>query len=287
MTGIDIAEARAAQRAASVDPLELRARNWQRIGKAFPGQEIPHRLKALRSTLEAKGLLRGLGKMGSVFMHGFSGELEKCGFATIPYLGLKGGLNLAEYAAVMNLPTVRRGLNAVSGAIMNLGFKHGFLNKKISRASIPALASGAVGGAAPMLMYEQGWEYGRRVAKTIEKVPGLRAKSPLHAARMLDTAAQAAIEAGPVTGTVGGAGLSLAVEKAHHPRRDLTRGEIARSLIGGAALGGATGIGIHKIGPKLPLVKQLHALRTGYIDKLLGHPGKIEHLVSSSAKTVG
>jgi inorganic pyrophosphatase len=60
---VEITDERAARRAASVDPLVERSKNWQRIRKLFPGQESAYKVKNLRARRLALQVAQSFGKL--------------------------------------------------------------------------------------------------------------------------------------------------------------------------------------------------------------------------------
>ena len=287
MTALEIAESRAAQRVeAGIDPLLQKMKNWARIREMFPEHPTVKKIEYLRSRQAARQALQEA-KMASAFVGGFSDQIVKIAIPLPATIAARGALNLAEYAGVMNVPKLRAFLGNLSNDLMRIGFKHALTGKRVPLKSVTAVASGIGLGAAPMLLYEQGWNYGRRVAETIEKVPGLRAMHPVSAARTLDTGVQAGMRHAPAIGAAGGAGVGMLEEKARHPRRDVTPKEFALAALEGGAKGALVGAGVRKFGPSLPGPKQLHKVRTEYLDQLVGGKRtRLERIFDRSAKQI-
>jgi hypothetical protein len=138
-----------------------------------------------------------------------------------------------------------------------------------------------------MLLYEQGWQYGKRAADIIEKVPRLRAMHPIKALQAIDTAIQGGIQRAPAIGAGIGAGLGLLEEKVKHPRRKVSAKDFALAGLEGGVKGGLIGVGVRKFGPHVPGPEHLHKIRTEYLDRLVGgNTTRVERFFDRSAKPI-
>ncbi len=61
--------------------------------------------------------------------------------------------------------------DSLGNDFLRAGFRHAMTGKKIKSSGVPGVAIGALGGAAPMAIYNQGYDYGRKIYKATKAAP--------------------------------------------------------------------------------------------------------------------
>lgn len=174
---------------------------------------------------------------------------------------------------------IRTFVENIGDEYLRAGFRHALVGKKVSSAGPAGILSGTVGGAAPMMMYGQGHEYGKRVFDVLKKLPGIDAKTPFRAIRATDTAVSGALKAAPVGGILGGAGYGYATGKTKKEPMPL------KSIAAGALTGGLIGKGAKHFVPHAPPVKQLNWVRERIVEPTLqGSESRIGKMLDRMAK---
>lgn len=183
--------------------------------------------------------------------------------------GLK---NLAEYMSIMNLDKFRNFIGGQGNAIARAGFRDALRGKKVSRYGAVGLGTGVAAGAAPMTLYEQGHDLGKKLTD-VSKASGVDPWKLLKGIQKGDKALQGAIATAPYSGAAVGATRGMLQER--HKRPEDRR--YVNSGISGAVKGGLLGAGVKRFLPHAAGVRHLHDLRTGQVDQLLGD-GKIKNI---------
>lgn len=174
---------------------------------------------------------------------------------------------------------IRTFVENVGDEYLRAGFRHALVGKRVSSASAAGIASGTVGGAAPMMMYSQGHEYGKKVYDTLSKLPGIDPKTPFRALRAADTAAKGTLKAAPYGGILGGAGYGYATGKTKKEPMPI------KSIAAGALTGGLIGKGAKHFVPQAPPMKQLGWVRERIVEPTLqGSGSRIGKILDKMAK---
>jgi hypothetical protein len=212
------------------------------------------------------------------FLNGFQDEMEKAGVAA--FLGGTALKNLLLHSVMntkVSLPVLRRFLENVGDDFMASGFRHAILGKKV-RATAGA-AIGTVAGANPMYLYNTGWKYGKRVADTMNKVPGAKATSPFKVLKGADVGVSAAMKAAPIGGALTGGAYGYTTGKTKREPLPI------KSILAGAATGGLLGKGVKHYGPHAPGPKQLKWVRKNVVDPVLNKSQtRTSRLLDAAAK---
>jgi hypothetical protein len=174
---------------------------------------------------------------------------------------------------------IRTFVENIGDEYLRAGFRHALIGKKVSPASTAGMLSGTVGGAGPMMMYNQGHEYGKSVFNTLSKLPGIDAKTPFRVLRAADTAARGTLKTAPIGGILGGAGYGYVTGKTKKEPMPL------KSIAAGALTGGLIGKGAKHFVPQAPPVKQLRWVREKIVEPTLkGSESKIGKMLDRMAK---
>ena len=174
---------------------------------------------------------------------------------------------------------IRDFVENIGDEYLKAGFRHALVGKRVSSSGAAGIISGTAGGAAPMMMYNQGHEYGKKVYNTIKGLPGLDPKSPFKILRLADKTAKGLTASAPYTGILGGAGYGYATGKTKKEPLPL------KSIAAGAMTGGLLGKGAKKIVPQAPPMKQLGWVRKKIVDPALeGSESRIGKLLDKMAK---
>lgn len=218
------------------------------------------------------------------FMNGFCDELFKLSSVGSSVIGGLGGIgikNLLFHSLIntANVPKLKKILAEGGHEFMRVGFKHGLLNKKVSKFSPVNIPIAAIAGPAPMYMYDEGWRYGRQARDFIKKVPLVKPDAPFKAIAKGDDAAQFALKSAPVGGVATGATYGYYTGRTKKERYPV------KSILAGALTGGLLGKGVKTIGPKAPVVKQLHDVREKFINPVISEkPTWVTKLLDPIAK---
>lgn len=174
---------------------------------------------------------------------------------------------------------IRSFVENIGDEYLKAGFRHALVGKKVSSSGVAGIVSGTAAGAAPMMMYNQGHEYGKRVYETIKKMPGLDPRSPFKVLQMADKAAKGVTKTAPYTGILSGAGYGYATgktKKENVPIKAIAAGALTGGLLGKAAKG---------IVPQAPPMKQLGWVRKKIVDPTLeGSESKLGKILDKMAK---
>lgn len=229
------------------------------------------------------------------FMNGFKDELVKESSLTAAGVAAALGGTAKSLAAgvglknlvfhtlinVANLPKLKKALGEQGHEFMRVGFRHGLLDKKVAQklwSPVPTTI-GALAGPAPMYMYDEGWRYGKQVRDVMKKIPFAKPDSPFKAIARGDDAAQLALKHAPIGGAAAGGTYGYYTGRTKKERYPV------KAILAGALTGGLLGKGGKAIGPKAPPIKQLHDIRTKFIDPVLKDtPTKVTRLLDPIAK---
>lgn len=174
---------------------------------------------------------------------------------------------------------IRAFVENIGDEYLKAGFRHALVGKKVSSASAAGIISGTAAGAAPMMMYNQGHEYGKKVYDIIKKIPGADPKSPFKAIRAADTAAKSVSKAAPYGGVLSGAAYGYTTGKTKKEKMPL------KAIAAGALTGGMLGRGVRYLAPQSPPIKQLGWVRKKIVDPTLeGSESRIGKLLDKMAK---
>jgi hypothetical protein len=218
--------------------------------------------------------------MSKHFFDGFANELSKTS-SLLTHVGVLGAKNLLFHTLIntANIPKLKKALGEGGHEFMRVGFKHGLLGKKVSRASPINLPIGATLGPGPMYMYEEGWKYGKNVRDVMKKIPLAKPDAPFKAIALGDDTAQFALKTAPVSGAAAGGTYGYFTGRTKKERYPI------KSILAGALTGGLLGKGGKAIGPSAPVVKQLHDIRTKLINPVLSNkPTSISKMLDPIAK---
>lgn len=173
----------------------------------------------------------------------------------------------------------RKFIENLGDEYLKAGFRHAIVGKKVSPSGVAGMTSGAIGGAAPMMMYNQGHEYGKAIYNTIKKIPLVQPKHPLEALRAADTAITSTSKASPYLGIAGGGAYGYLTGKTKKEKLPL------KAILSGAVTGGLLGKGVKHVAPHLPPMKQLTWVRKKVLDPTLeGSETRLGKILDKMAK---
>lgn len=196
--------------------------------------------------------------------------------------GTKAGANLLAHA-IMNTKAspkvIRTFFENIGNEFMKAGFRHALTGKKVSSGGPGGLAIGTVGGAAPMMMYNQGHEYGSKVYDLIKKIPLVKPKHPFKLLRAADVAASGAAKSAPYTGLAAGGTYGYLTGRTKKEKVPI------KAIAAGALTGGLMGKGVKHFAPQAPPMKQLKWVRQNIAEPALtGSESRIGKLLDKMAK---
>lgn len=245
-----------------------------KVGKAKSTHiKVPTKTKFYRDM--ERQLTPGSGKRLSVKEASFLGSVAT-GTAMMPVKNLIAHVLLNTKAS----PKVMRNfIENIGDEYLKAGFRHALVGKKVSSVSPAGIISGTVGGAAPMMMYNQGHEYGKKVYDTLKNIPHLDPKFPFKVLRAADTLSKGVSKAAPYGGIASGAAYGYLTGKTKKEKLPL------KAIAAGAITGGLIGKGAKHLAPQSPPMKQLNWVRKKIVDPTLsGSESTIGKMLDKMAK---